>query len=433
MPHRKLKQRKHLTLRRDLGLIHATAAGVGIILGAGIYVLIGIAAGIAGPALWMSFLLAALVAVFTGLSYAELCSLFPKDAGEYVYTENAFGKKLAFIIGYGVVIGGIVTAAAVSLGFAGYFSQMFGISNTVLIAIGIIVLFSIINFRGIKQSAELNIIFTAAETFGLLMIIFLARKFIGSVDYFAMPNGFEGIISAAALIFFAFIGFEAVVKLSEETKNPTKTIPRALMLSIIISTILYCLVAVSVVSVLDWQVIAQSSAPLADVAAAVLGSKAFVILAVIALISTANTVLIDLIATSRTLYGISFNYRLLRPFSMVHEKTRTPSNAIWFIMVAAILFTFIGDIGMVAGITNFSIFITFIIINAALIRLRYSKPNLKRPFRVPLNIGRFPVLPLLGIIYSVFLMINLESIAILGGLGLFGLGFVIYYVLNKFN
>ncbi|MBU0460874.1 MAG: amino acid permease [Nanoarchaeota archaeon] len=416
---------KKFTLKRELGLFHATVYGVGIILGAGIYVLIGEAAGIAGNSVWISFLLAALIAAFTGLSYAELSSVFPKDAGEYYYALKAFGKKTAFIIGYLVIISGIISVAAVAIGFSGYFSSLFNTNHLFLISLAVILIFSLINFIGIKEAAWLNIILTIIEVGGLLGIIALGFKFIGKVNYFEPALGGAGVFPAAALIFFAFIGFESIIKLSEETKNPTKVIPKALILSIIITTIIYILVAISAISIMGWEKLAASNAPLADVAAVVLGSKAFIVLAIIALFSTANTILIILIATSRLVYGMSKAKCLPGFLSKVHPTTRTPHFAVIGVMIIAILFSILGDVKIVASITNFAVFVTFIIINATVITLRVSKPNLKRKFKVPLNIKNIPVLAIFGILTCGFMLFNLEWKVILVGLGLIILGFIL--------
>lgn len=423
--HKRFKEKKTLTLRRDLSLFQATAAGVGIILGAGIYALIGVAAGTGGNSIWISFFFAALVAAFTGLSYAELSSMFPKDAGEYLYTEHAFGKKLAFVVGYLVVIAGIVAAAAVALGFAGYFASLFNVGNLILVAIATILVFSFINFYGIKHSSFVNVIFTIIEVFGLLLIIALAIKYFGRVDYLEMPHGFTGVISAAALIFFAYIGFDSIVKLSEETKSARKIIPLALVLSIIISTILYVLVALAAVSILDWQILAASTAPLADVAATAFGSLGFIILAVIALFSTGNTVLMELIVTSRMLYGMG-KEGFIKALGNIHPKRRTPHIAIIVTTILAIIFALIGDIGIVAEVTNFAIFSIFIVINASLIWLRYREPKTKRGFKVPLNIGKFPIFALLGIITTALLIFYLKMQVIFLGIGMILVGFLIY-------
>ncbi|MBS3108778.1 amino acid permease, partial [Candidatus Woesearchaeota archaeon] len=191
---------------------------------------------------------------------------------------------------------------------------------------------------------------------------------------------------------------------SEETKNPTKTIPRAVILSIIITSILYVLVAVSAVSVIGWENLSSSKAPLADVAKAAFGSTAFLILGLIALASTANTVLMALLVTSRTIYGMSEEKSLPKKLSIVHSKRRTPWLAILLTLVFAAAFALIRNLEFVANLSNIFIFLTFAIINLSVIVLRYKKPNASRKFRVPLNIGKFPVLIFLGIIVSLFML-----------------------------
>jgi basic amino acid/polyamine antiporter, APA family len=399
-------------LKRELGIFQATFAGLGIILGAGIYALIGEAAGIAGNSLWLSFLISALVAAFTGLSYAELSSMYPKDSGEAEYGEKAFGKRVGFLLAWLIIFEGIVSAAAVALGFGGYLGGLISAYVSLPIVMGAIlciVLFSFINFWGIKESSQFNIISTLIEGGGLILIIVLGISYFGKVDYFEMAHGFGGTVSAAALIFFAFIGFEAIVKLSEETKNAAKIIPRALIYSIVISTVLYVLVAISAVSILGWQTLGASTAPLADVAAAVLGSKAFLLLAVIALFSTANTVLMILVTTARMMYGIGNKFKKLKWMSIIHNKRRTPYLAVLFVMILSIVFALIGDIKIVAEVTNFAIFATFIIINGALLALRKKLPKQKRPFKIPGNIGWFNIPAFIGIIITTGLLFYLSQ------------------------
>lgn len=420
-------------LKRDLGLFQATTIGVGLILGAGIYVLIGEASQTAGNAVWLAFLISAAVSVLTGLSYAELSSMFPKDSAEYAYTDEAFGKGLAFFIGYFVLLSAVISAAAVAMGFAGYFSSLLNIDYTLLISILVIIAFSVLNYRSIKESAWANVIFTGLEVLGLFIIIGLGIFHVGEVNYMQMPEGFGGVIKSASLVFFAFLGFESVVKLSEECKNPRRNIPLALLLSIGITTILYILVAIAAVSILNWEVLAASKAPLADVAATVLGNNAFIALSVIALFSTGNTVLISLIAGSRTLYGIGEYYKLLKPFNKVHKKRHTPHLAIWAVMIFSILFTFIADIGLIAELTNFTLFLTFAVINLALLALRYKYPNKERKFKIPLNIGKFSIFAFAGFLSCLFFMSQLTYEVVIGGLGLIALGVIFYLVVIRFE
>ena len=389
-------------LKRSLGLFQVTIAGVGIILGAGIYALIGIASRDAGNAVWLSFLVSAIVAAFTGLSYAELSTLFKGDAGEYDYTKKAFNKKLAWIITLAIIFTGIVSASAVALGFAGYFSKLTGFSY-LFSALGLIILMSWLNFRGIDDSSRFNTLATIIEFAGLIIIIFLGAKHFGQTDILEMPKGFFGVFQAGALVFFAFMGFETIVKLNEETKNPKKTIPKALLLAIVISAILYITVAIAAVSVLPYQALSQSKSPLADVAAASLGSSAFILLAIIALFSTSNTVLMTVVTTSRLTYGMAKEKSLPKFLAFVHKTRRTPYWSVFIIGFLTLVLAFVENIELVADITTLFLFITFALVNLSNVFLRY-KDRHKRKFRVPLNIGRFPVLSALGVITSLIML-----------------------------
>ncbi len=390
-------------LKRELELWQVTVAGVGIILGAGIYALIGIAAGGAGNATWLAFLISALVAAFTGLSYAELTSMFKGDAAEYDYIKTAFNSKIAYFAGLMIIAAGFVSAATVALGFGGYFIKMLGVP-LISAAIGLIVLMTIINFTGIKESAWFNTISTFIEFGGLLFVIYLGTKHFGSVNYMEMPHGLPGVFSTAALVFFAYMGFESIVKLREETKNPERNIPLALIYSIIITSIVYVLVSIAAVSIVNWQELNASSAPLATVVATSIGPIAFLIIGIVALFSTANTVLITLVTTSRMIYGMAKEGTFPKIFARVHRRTRTPWVAILVLALITILFTMIGDIEFVANLTNLFLFATFGLANVSMIILRYTLKR-KRGFYCPVNIGKFPVIALLGVLSSIGMFI----------------------------
>ena len=418
-----------LKLKRNLSLFDVTIYGVGIILGAGVYALIGQAAGIAGNAIWLSFLFGAVLAAITGLSYAELSSMYPREAAEYVYTKKAFNSKgLAFVIGWLIIITGTVAAAAVAIGFGGYLEALTGF-NPFISAACLIGALSLLNFWGIKQSSRANIVFTVVELSGLLLIIALAFMFgdFSSVNFFESPTGFSGVFAAAALIFFAYIGFEDVVNISEEVKNPRRNVPKALLYSIVITTIVYVLVAISVVALVPWQELANSIAPLATAAEGTFPGAGFV-LSVIALFATANTVLIILIVQSRMAYGMAREHSLPTFLSKLHEVRRTPWVAIIITTLIVLGFLAIRNIRTIAEVTNFGVFITFIIVNAALIALRYKAPKANRRFKVPLNIGKFPVLPVCGIIVSVAMLLKLNPVIHYIGLGIIASGVIIYAI-----
>ena len=417
-------------LKKDLGLFELTLYGIGIILGAGIYAIIGEGAAISGNGIWISFIIAAIIATFTGMSYAELSSIYPKEAAEYNYTKNAFRKEwLGFLVGWIMVLAGIISSAAVALAFGGYLAYM--ISTPIIpIAIGIIILFSILNFIGIKESAWFNIISTIVEVTGLIIIIVLGLGYIGNpgINYFDIPGGFQSLIGGAALIFFAFIGFQDVANISEEVKNAVNNVPKALIISLVVSTILYILVAISAVAILGWEALAVSNAPLTEVAVAAAGEWMLPVLSTIALFATGNTVLIILIVASRMLYGMASGGSIPKFFSKIHKGRGTPYMAIFFVMIVSALFTMVGDLGFVANLTNVGIFIGYFFVNMSLIMIRIRQPNVKGRFRAPINIGNFPVLAALGAITCFIMFFYFDPIILIGELGFIGLGYLVFRV-----
>jgi len=419
-------------LKRRMGLFQLTMYGVGLILGAGIYVLIGEAAGFAGDSVWMAFALGSIVALFAGFSYAELTSIFPKAAAEYVFVKNAFKNNFfAFVIGWLTAITSIITAATVALGFGGYFAEFLDVP-IIISAIGLLVILSIVNFVGIRESAWTNTIFTIIEAAGLILIIIIGFTISNPepVNYTESPSGFTGIAIAFVLIFFAFIGFEDMANVAEEVKKPKKTLPRAIILSVVISGIIYILVSLAVVRVVPWEELATSAAPMAFVAERGLGSEAHILLSSIALFAITNTVLITLVAGSRIFYGMAREKVFPSILEKIHFKTKTPWIAVVVIMITSIAFTFIGDIVIVANITVFAIVITFAAINLAVIVLRYTEPDIERKFKVPINIGKFPILPLFGVGISVYMAFQFEIEVVLVGIGIIGTG-VVFYIFNK--
>lgn len=393
-------------------------------LGAGIYALVGQAALLAGNAVWLSFLLASLVASCTGLSYAELSSFIPKAGGQYYYASRAFGGLVAFLVSWLLVIGIAIAAAAVALGFGGYLNAMTGIvpiwSASLLVAASAALL-----IYGIQQSAWVAGICTVLELLGLALIVAVGIPKLGSINYFeTAPSGAEGVISAAAIIFFAYIGFEEIVQLSEETRNPTKNIPRAVLLSIAITTVIYVVVAACAVSVIGWEQLGNSESPLADVAAVALGHRAFQALSIIALFSTGNTVLILIMSASRVLYGMAEDGRMPKGLAAVHRTRKSPYvSTIAIAVVSIVMILTLRKLSVVANLTNFTLLSAFILINIAVIVLRFREPDTPRPFKIPGRIGRLPIFPLVGITTSLVMLAYVGLTPILIGVGLGVAGF----------
>lgn len=391
-------------LNRTLGLPETIFFGTGSILGAGIYAIIGKVAGFGGNMVWLSFLIAAITALMTAFSYAELSSMFPKKGAEYVYVKEAINSKIGFIIGLIISVNGIVSGATVSIAFAGYLSQLWDI-NLFTASAGIILFVWLVNTIGIRQSSMVNIIFTLIELSGLFMVIYVAFPYIGEVDYFEMPEGgMNNILLAAALSYFAYIGFEEIVKLSEETKSPEKNIPAALFFSSGIVLLLYMLIAVCVVSVIPWQDLAGSKHPLSDVVRDEWGKTGVTIISAIALFSTTNTILSNMMGSSRVLLELGTENKKLSWLAYVWAKRKTPLNALILATGIMIAFAAIGKLETVALIANLFILVTFLSVNLSVILLRKNQEQTERPYRIPFNVKGIPVPAILGILLTLLLL-----------------------------
>ncbi|MEH6455278.1 MAG: amino acid permease [Cocleimonas sp.] len=439
-------------LKRCLSLTELVVYGVGLILGAGIYVLIGSAAGIAGNMLWLSFVLAAIVASFTAMSYAELSALFPEAGAEYVYVKKAFGwEKAAWFIGFIAIVIGFSTASAVALGFARYLSY-FVPMNQVLLAIGLLIVMTTINLWGIKESARFNALATSIEVGGLLLIIVVGVYFIFKGD-FPLANLTEfppltkgsssswlPVVSASALIFFAYMGFEDIANIAEEAENPAQILPKAFIYTLLISTVIYILVAVVAVSIVPFKELAAAEQPLSLIMSKLIGGKSSQLIAVIALFATANTVLITLIVCARMMYGMAKSNTLPSALAKVHPKRQTPYVAIIVVALITAVFLFFKEVEVLAAISDVGIFMLFFMVNLSNIVLRYRRPDLQRSWRTPLNIGRLPVLSVLGVISCGLMLVTINHPVHLGeyvfsaqvvGLSIFALAIPMYFIFNR--
>ncbi len=395
-----------MKLKRELGLFSTTLYGIGVILGAGIYALIAIGAGLAGNMLWLAFLVSAVIAIFTSLSYAELSSMFPKEAAEYNYARRAFRREwLSFAVGWVLAIGTVIAAATVALGFGGYFSALTGV-DVKAAALGILGVMTLLNYLGIKESSWFNSAATIIEIGGLLIVILagLLLPPLTDANLLEMPAaGFAGILTAISVIFFAYIGFENVANLSEEVKNSRKIVPQALVLALAISTVLYLLVAIAAVREVGWEALSQSQAPLTLVVSRLLGQYAS-LLSYIALFATANTVLMFLIVPSRILYGMAQGGSLQRLFSVVGSRG-TPYLSVAIVGLVAAFMAFALDIKTVAQLTDLAVFIAYLVVNLALIALASSK--IRREFTSP-RVAGVPVLAWLGVLSAAFMLFHFE-------------------------
>jgi amino acid transporter len=391
-------------LARRIGLPLLTCYGLGTILGAGIYVLIGKVAGSAGMYAPLSFLLAAVVAGITALSYCQLVVLFPRSSGEAYYVEAGFNHiLLTKVVGYLVVFTGIVSAATLANGFLGYLSAFINIPRVAALLL-LIGLMGTIALWGIAESLWIAALITFLEVAGLIWVIFLAGDNLLQIpeqfDVLLIPENGQwiGVMAGAFLAFYAFIGFEDMVNIVEEVKQPEINMPVGIVLALVISTLLYFLIALIAVLGLPLSELSQSDAPIYDL---IRGQhpQASVWIALISLLAIVNGVLTQIIMGSRVLYGLSVKGRAPSVFSAVSEATRTPWVATICVSGLTVLFAIWLPLEQLAKTTSFIILCVFTLVNLALWKVK--KTHKSEINALPI---RLPSLPLGGALLCIGLI-----------------------------
>lgn len=396
-----------MALRRSLGVTSLTFYGVGMILGAGVYSVIGAAAAHAGSALWLSFAIGAAVALCTGLSYAELATMYPRAGAEYVYLRKAVPRWRwpAVVVGLLLIVSGVSTATTVTLAFGGYLRELVPVWPPMVAAV-LLAGFTVMNIVGLRESSWLNVVFTVIEIVGLVLLIVVA---VARANLLApLAAGLHaGVLPGAALVFFAYLGFEEIANLAEETHDPARNIPRALLISVAVTALLYVLVALAATALAPAEVLAESDAPLSaalhqasPVAARVLGA--------IALFATANTGLIALITVSRMAYGMARDGDLPRPMARLVPGRRTPWVAALAMLGLALALLPLGGVAAIASLSSLTALLAFFAVNASVVILRRNAPRKHRPFRVPWTVRGVPVPAVLGAISAALLATQLD-------------------------
>lgn len=406
-----------MPLKAVLGPVQLIFYSVGVIVGAGVYSVIGSAAGLAHHSLWLSFMVGAGVALLTALSYAEMATSFPTAGAEYVYIRKAWpgADGLAFGVGIVILLGGAATAATVAMAFGGYL-RIFVEVPAIVAALALLAACTALNLWGLRESSWVNITFTSIEIVGLLIVV--AAGVLSEATPPSAPVAEPAVMAAAALLFFVYLGFEEIANLAEEVRNPARDLPLALFVSMGVTTALYVMVAVAVVSMAPTAELAASDAPLATAIEKV-WPRAGNLLSAIALFATANTVLITLIATSRVAFSMGRDGEIPGLFAGMLKSRQTPWAAaiLTFVMAAALVPA--GSVKILAEMSSFAALLAFLSVNVVLIVLRYRMPGHPRPFRVPLAIGRMPLPPLAAIGSILALLVYFEwPIYAAGGLAL---------------
>ncbi len=407
-----------MQLQPVLGPVQLIFYAVGVIVGAGVYTVLGAAAELAQDSLWISFLVSAGVALLTAISYAEMATSFPAAGAEYVYIQRAWPSAgwLAFGVGAIILIGGAATAATVAMAFGGYlrvFVDLPAPAGAALLLAGCTAL----NIWGLRQSSWVNILFTAIEVAGLLLVITVALMSDARPPAVAMATT-PSVMAAAALLFFVYLGFEEIANLAEEVRHPGRDIPIALFVSLAFTAGLYIAVSFAVLGLAAPSELATSEAPLAAAIQKAWAGAAHTISA-IALFATANTVLITVIATSRVAFSMARDEQISGVVARLSPGRQTPWVAAILTFAMAAVLVPIGSVKILAEMSSFSALVAFFAVNVVLIVLRYRLPVLERPFRVPLAVGQMPVLPVLAIASIVMLLIHFEwQIYAAGGIAL---------------
>src|SRR3954449_12962347 len=409
-------------LKKAVGVTQLTAMGVGAIIGTGIFVVIGQGAGIAGPAVILSFVLAAVACVFSALSYAELASSIPVAGSAYTYSYATMGELVAWIIGWDLILEYGASVAAVAVGWGGnvnaFLDAAFGwtlpasISTSPsdggvfnLPAVFIVVAITFLLVRGVRESAGANLVMVGVKLVVLtfFIVISLIHFKPGNLQPF-MPHGFNSVTAAAAIIFFAYIGFDAVSTGSEEARNPGKDLPFAVIGSLLICTLFYILTAVGALGIATSQQIENSDAPLATALQVGAGLNwAAGILALGALIAITSVVLVIFYGQTRIFFAMARDGLLPERLADVHPRFGTPARlTVGLGVLIAILAAFV-PLEEIVELVNIGTLFAFVLVNIGVIILRRTRPDMPRPYRVPLS----PVFPILGVLFAVYLMKDL--------------------------
>jgi APA family basic amino acid/polyamine antiporter len=443
-------------LRKSLGWISLTALGIGAIIGTGIFVLTGTAAageqvqvpsllkapvldvllhgmhatGIsgrpgAGPAIAVSFFLVAVVCGFAGLCYAELASMIPIAGSAYTYTYATMGEIVAWIIGWDLILEYAVSNMAVAVGFSAYINSLLGtfglrlperlstpayspatgwVPHFNLVGFLIVMLLTILLVVGVRETAEVNSIMVGIKLLAIFLFIVFASKYIQPVNWHPlMPNGFQGVLTGGAIVFFSYIGFDSVSTAAEECKNPKRDLPLGILASLFICAALYIGVAIVLTGIQPYHIFKGDAAPVATALHNIGLDHLQRWVTIGALMGMVSSLLVYQYGQARVWFAMSRDGLLPTAFCKVHRRFRTPHVSTWIAGIVVGIPAGIFDIGTLADLSNIGTLFAFILVAIAVLILRKSQPDRPRGFRVPYA----PVLPILAIASCILLMASL--------------------------
>lgn len=449
-------------LERSLGSFSLISLGIGAIIGAGLFSIIGIAAAQhAGPAVVLSFILAAIGCALTGLCFSELAAMIPVSGGPYSYAYVTLGEFIAWIVGWALVLEYATGAAAVAISWSAYmvsFLQDFGIQLPAMFvssswqptylmdgtevygwinipSLLIVMLLTGLLIIGVEKSAKVNSVLVIVKVAVVLIFIIVGFSYIDDQNYkpFIPENtgvfgsfGWSGVLRAAGIVFFAYIGFDAVSTAAQEVKNPQRNLPIGIIGSLAICTILYVLFAIVLVGLLPYTEL-DVAAPVADAIneTPYLWLNGLIKLAIIA--GLTSVVLVLMLGQSRIFFTMSKDGLLPPVFGVVHPKFHTPWISNLIIMAAVGLFAAFAPLSLVGQLTSIGTLLAFVIVCASVVVLRRTHPDLPRPFRTPL----VPWIPLLGMLICLGLMLSLDLATWARLVVWIAIGLAVYFLYGK--
>lgn len=419
-------------LRRHLGVWSLVGLGIGSVIGSGIFTFTGTAAAGtperlgAGPGIALSFFLVAIACGFAGLCYAELASMIPVAGSAYTYAYATLGEIFAWIIGWDLILEYAVSNMAVAVGFSAYFNDLldnvFGVhlpaslSSPVFVegfkptgavfnlpAFLLIMVLTMILVKGIKESASTNNIMVVIKMAAIIAFIFGAAGAVDTANWHPfMPNGFGGVLTGGAIVFFAYIGFDSVSTAAEECENPQRNMPLGILITLVACAILYAGVALVLTGIANWKTL-NNAAPVANALKDLGYNRLRSIVTVGALIGMISSLMIFQYGQARVWFAMSRDKLLPGIFSRVHGKYETPDVSTWIAGLVVGIGAGIFDIGTLGDLTNIGTLFAFIVVSVGVIVLRRTQPNHRRTFRVPM----VPVLPMISIVSCAVLMFSL--------------------------
>ncbi len=435
-------------LKRVLGTSGLLLMGVGAIIGAGIFILTGIASALyAGPGIILSFVIAGVACLFTALCYAEFASMIPVAGSAYTYSYATLGELFAWIIGWDLILEYLLIVAAVAVGWSGYIVNIFtslglnlppqlinppGIDGGIINIPAVVIIAGItwLLIRGAKQSSQVNTVIVVIKLAVILLFITIGVNYIHPANYHPfLPYGWTGVFKGAAIIFFAYIGFDAITTAAEEVKNPKKTFPIAILGSLIISSILYIAVSGVLNGIFPYYTYKETAAPVAFALANLGIQWANIVISIGALCGITSVLLVSFFGQSRVFFAMSRDGLLPEFFSRLHKDFRTPTNGIIVVGIVGSLIAAFLPITELAQLVNIGTLAAFIIVSAAVIILRIQKPELERPFKTPL----VPLVPILAILFCLFLVTELPTITHIRFIVWLAIGLAIYYFYGRKN